>query len=765
MTEDAKPLKLNGFRLETLSETFVAYSDRLHESTDITELRKKLGASWLVYPRTNNVFGVSWEAAAVAPFGTKVELRCDEQLSLVARMANEALPRVFARYAPLDRRPFTFLGERGELVASITAKLKDVPELVKDFEIRPRYELEARIAEPRDDEPFIGFFVEVGTRWQIHASLVDLQQAGVDLGGLDVVRRKPEPDQRRLVGRINRLRGDEVLLAESFGEERVSAAEVALEGTRKAFARCLKTLLGSRYAAFDQERQRQENALLTGPALEEVLARMHAYLTQVSRIELGGGLSCTVGERIVLENERGYQSVIRARPVEYCFDPARTKRRRYAWPGIEAYGPFSRETFAKRSPKLLVVFPDSVQGPVEAFLRALRDGFDATRYHAYTGGFAKVFGLANPQFTLAPVSWLRNSSSRTIDLYRQALETFLERETELPDAALVVILDQHADLPDRDNPYLHSKALLLMNGVPAQELRLSTLTQRPASLQYIMQNISVALYAKMGGVPWTVDHDLTINDEVVIGLGTCELFETRFSERRRYVGITTVFRGDGNYLLGNLSRECAYDDYPEALRRSTLQVLEEIRQRNGWRQGDNVRIVCHSAKPLRNLDLAKIMAESIAALGDEQDIEFAFVTVAQKHPFALADPSQQGIASYDGRRKGVYAPQRGTIGQLGRYQRLLSVTGPQLIKREDTPLPKPLLVRLHPLSTFRDLSYLTEQVLKFTSLSWRSTLPAKEPVTIYYSELIADLLARLRAVPDWSPATLNTKLRASKWFL
>jgi hypothetical protein len=38
-------------------------------------------------------------------------------------------------------------------------------------------------------------------------------------------------------------------------------------------------------------------------------------------------------------------------------------------------------------------------------------------------------------------------------------------------------------------------------------------------------------------------------------------------------------------------------------------------------------------------------------------------------------------------------------------------------------------------------------------------------VTIYYSELIAELLARLKAVPGWSPVMLNTRLRASKWFL
>jgi hypothetical protein len=36
---------------------------------------------------------------------------------------------------------------------------------------------------------------------------------------------------------------------------------------------------------------------------------------------------------------------------------------------------------------------------------------------------------------------------------------------------------------------------------------------------------------------------------------------------------------------------------------------------------------------------------------------------------------------------------------------------------------------------------------------------------IGFSQLIAGQLARLRAVPDWSPALLDTWLRTSKWFL
>jgi len=159
------------------------------------------------------------------------------------------------------------------------------------------------------------------------------------------------------------------------------------------------------------------------------------------------------------------------------------------------------------------------------------------------------------------------------------------------------------------------------------------------------------------------------------------------------------------------------------------------------------------------------VAQCVAEVGESQNIEFAFLTVSHEHPFTLLDKSQQGIVLKDAARKGTYVPERGRIVQLGRYTRLLCTNGPALIKKALSPLPKPLLIHLHPQSTYRDLTYLSEQVLKFTSLSWRSLLPARQPVIIYYSKLIADLLARLRHIRGWSPALLNIKLRASKWFL
>ena len=69
--------------------------------------------------------------------------------------------------------------------------------------------------EVRAGSPFVGITIDLATRWEIVSDLEKLQDAGVDLSGLFVVRRDPDPDQRRLVGRIAAVRAGQVELSES----------------------------------------------------------------------------------------------------------------------------------------------------------------------------------------------------------------------------------------------------------------------------------------------------------------------------------------------------------------------------------------------------------------------------------------------------------------------------------------------------------------------------------------------------------------------
>jgi hypothetical protein len=77
-------------------------------------------------------------------------------------------------------------------------------------------------------------------------------------------------------------------------------------------------------------------------------------------------------------------------------------------------------------------------------------------------------------------------------------------------------------------------------------------------------------------------------------MGVAEVSGSRTSVRQRFVGITTVFGGDGTYLLGNVSRECHYDDYADMLRSSMLSILEEVKSRNNWQPDDTIRVIFHA---------------------------------------------------------------------------------------------------------------------------------------------------------------------------
>ena len=66
---------------------------------------------------------------------------------------------------------------------------------------------------------------------------------------------------------------------------------------------------------------------------------------------------------------------------------------------------------------------------------------------------------------------------------------------------------------------------------------------------------------------------------------------------------------------------------------------------------------------------------------------------------------------------------------------------------------------------FTDLQYIVQQIFSFTYLSWRGFLPGESPATMLYSNLISNLLGKLRKIDGWQPDVLNFNLKRKKWFL
>lgn len=757
-------LQLNGFSIEMTGGSLTVLKSKIAPA-NVKETRRSLGDAWFTMYHEGHLYSLAKNSNAVGGIGETELLVLSDHLGLrfVQTMLDQAMRDVFKAYDPVRDRPFAFLAQNSDLVASAAKDMEKTPALLSSFEIRPKYELESKVVEFRPNELELMLTLNLTTRWICNASLQELVEEHIPVQGMHLVRTNAEPGQRRLVGTFGRIDGDDILLHDAYGDEnKVAASEVRVEGSKEVFATSLRRLLGNKYDGFMHAVDNEYGKLCGGAGFDTELRKMEGFLKKNSPVQLHGGVKVSIGDRVQLNNQPGHKTIVELPTSKYCFDRSRTKLHPYAWDGLARFGPFDRGNFPTRSSRILLVTPDTVSGRVSQALKKFRDGFGSSQTSKYDG-FLDTFHLSDVTFFPLSVKLQDVQRADVGKAYRKAIEEKLTRDASF-DAAFNILLDEHAVLSDAHNPYLVAKAILLSHGIPVQEAKVSTLTANEYSLQHTFRNIATALYAKMGGVPWTVDHGETVDDELVVGIGNAELSGSRFEKRQRHIGITTVFRGDGNYLLSNVSKECRYEDYPQVLRESTVAVLREVKQRNNWLPGQTVRIVFHAFKPLKKVEVADIIASSVKEVGSEQTIEFAFLNISQDHSFTLLDMAQRGI-TWKNQTKGVYVPRRGLTVQVGRYTRLVTSTGPQMVKRANLALPRPLLIHLHKQSTYRDLSYLSEQVLNFTTLSWRSTLPSEKPVTILYSSLIAELLGRLKSVDDWSPAVLNTKLRNSKWFL
>jgi len=357
------------------------------------------------------------------------------------------------------------------------------------------------------------------------------------------------------------------------------------------------------------------------------------------------------------------------------------------------------------------------------------------------------------------------ASSASADAYAEACRKAIDAAADenVPwDLAILQTEEGFRQLPHAVNPYFVVKAAMLKRGIHVQAFSLKTMRLPKMNLAYSLSNASLATYAKLGGIPWLLRSQPNTDHELVIGLGSHTERSSRFGAGNRTVGITTVFSSDGRYLLEDRTAAVPFEQYPAELKASLHRTISRIRDEDAWRASDAVRLIFHVFKPLKSREIDVVEA-TVKDLG-LSNVRFAFIHVVDDHPFLLFDEANTGSPTRDG-KKGVYAAARGTAVEISDNEVLLSMKGSQELKLIWQGTPRPLLLRLDQKSTFRDLGYLTTQLFDFACHSWRTFNVAALPVSILYSELIAEMLAGLSVVPGWDADAMRSSTGRTRWFL
>lgn len=636
----------------------------------------------------------------------------------------------------------------------------------------PQYEIESRLIVPHNGKVKFGILFNFSVKHGFNATVSDLISKGIDVSGCYVVKEgeiKPESSivdpkyKRKLIGKVDGINGTTIKLNDYREEDESDSTKCFLEPRPENILNCLAFLYPDMYEQLLSRRQ-SEIFKVTGARNQvERLGKLITWLKEYEPIKCSNDLSFTISNELyspAIGRDAGKFRMLKTpdcvlRPggsitVKWPVDPQ-----------LEEKGPFDTESFPKKVTRIAVIFPRRFQGEVEIFMRQFKDGIsdkrNTNRFVPYSQGFIRKYRLTSCKIDLFPLE----GSSEDAEAYRKKCLEVLNKG-EAYDLSIVVIKEDFHKLSGAENPYLVVKSAFMSQGLPVQEIEIETI-QEKYSRPYVLNNVAVACYAKLGGIPWVLSSVKGLTHELIFGIGFAKKSHGRLSSSERLVGITTVFSGDGNYLLSNVSKEVPFEEYQESLLRVLKNCLEQIRRRYAWQTGDKVRLIFHQTfKKYKDVEAAavKTFVDEISGF----DVEYAFVHIGRSHPWRIFDLYSDGI-NFKGNKKGEYVPWRGCYIPLGPRAALLGLTGPYQLKTHLQGCPEPILISLHRESTFNSLDYVSEQIYKLAYMSWRSFFPASMPVTIAYSDLIAKLLGELKDIPNWNPDMLITKLSESRWFL
>lgn len=741
------PLHVTGdaIRLQTLP---------FEDSQQLRDLRTKHRERYALTRRGDEIVALPL-AADVSPLGTPTTATAAEHEPLLRPLLEQRLVSLLsANRRPVARyNPITTVGR------VLPIGFVDVD---RHIHLQSRVLISIRSLKLQTAS-LLGLLWDIEIQKSCATSLAELQAEGFRAEGLTVERQLPADDarmlpQRRLVGRVGGVSGTQARLSDRFQgvEEHIPLEELYLEASPENLRRLLQHFArgasGRAQAKMDQivfDNSR-------GSARLEHVERISSWVRSLGTIRLQEELSVDIGDLLSEKDQGEFPRFAEGTTPTYVFDAGTLKSETRAAVGLGKFGPYSRHVFTPTRPNVCVICDRKRRGQFELFLSKFRDGLTVNGNSLPFGrGLLGIYGLQDLTLTFV------EADGFTADAYHAAASKAVRMGAEGTPWHLALVQTERdsRQLPPQQNPYLVAKAAFLSNQIPTQFVACETFAMAPGNLAYTLSNLALAVYAKLGGIPWLIKSDKAIAHEVVIGLGSAAIGESRFSRKERIVGITSVFRGDGGYLLSNLSNAVPMARYGEALADSLLATLQRVRSEMNWIEGDSVRVVVHAFKPMRSTEIEslKVALKGFSAF----DLQFAFLHVKEDHPYLLFDNESVGMKG-----RGEKTPTRGLYAEVGHNETLLTLTGPQQLKRPTDGLPRPLLLTLHRDSTFTDLIYLTKQVYWFSNHSWRSFLPAAMPVTIYYSDLVAGLLGRLDRLGNrWSPSVMLGKIGTTRWFL
>ena len=378
---------------------------------------------------------------------------------------------------------------------------------------------------------------------------------------------------------------------------------------------------------------------------------------------------------------------------------------------VAELGPYSLDIFRGKKIGIIVVAPDEYEGSVGEYIVKLHRNLK------------NLFHLDQIEFTIKTIK----PPETYLDIINQIDATDYK-------LAIIIVSQQDKTLPIPESPYHLTKAKLLNQRLPTQELTIEVIRQ---SNMFTDNNIALNIYSKIGGTAWTIEKTEKEISELIVGIGS-----TVDEDGNRVIGFANVFDYNGTYLVGDCSQLSTKENYTDNLEKYLVSILKQTFDLKGLSSSDEVRLLFHLFKEAGEKSEIKAITNALQYFKG-YNIQHGFVHLSYNHNFRLfLDQGQE-------------TPERETFTQLSSRQALLHLCGKSRV---------PVQVWLDKRSGYKDIYAVTKQVLYFAHLSYRTFMPPSKPVTIKYPSLMAKMVSELSQIPGWDIAILN-RLNDKLWFI
>jgi hypothetical protein len=393
--------------------------------------------------------------------------------------------------------------------------------------------------------------------------------------------------------------------------------------------------------------------------------------------------------------------------------------------GIHLYGPYDKNLMPRKSVRFAIMYPMKHEPRIGDFIRSFTTGLE--RYPGYSRWFQQNL----ERFERYPISEL------TMEGYERAADDVLSRNYDL-----VFVVTEEFGCPSF--MYQRIKTKLLKKGVPSQFLNSTRLYAEPHQLQWILSNISLSTYAKIGGTPWVIE--ASEKPEIIIGVS-----RVVDPKSRVIIGFAIVFKQNGDFVLSHYkSPVTTWDEYERSIEDLVYETIDKYRRI----EREPRQIVFHFSKRPGHKEVESI-SRGIERL--ELDVKYALIHLNSYSGFRLFDTSHS-----------TYVPFAGLKVRLSSHEALLLLDGrdPRGL-RPFIGTPRVLDVAIDKRSTvdYTDHQRLIDQVYTFAFVNWRGFNARTTPVTTNYAYLIAKVISGLESIEEWNEIIANEDLINKAWFL